>query len=87
MLILRSVWRQQTTNWGFLVLNFVSDVISIVHGYLKDLLEIVCHSTRAAQGLLEVLFEHLFKRYEYAMDQARLHLRIERSGMLLTSNH
>ena len=85
--ILPIVWKKQSANWDALALGYISDIVSIVHGYTLDLLQAICEDERILVGIGDVLFEQLLERYKKAIDHTRFVLSVERSGTPLTMNH
>lgn len=65
----------------------MSDVVSLVHGFIVDVLGNVCTDSTVHENLNSVLMPQLTKQYCSAMDYARFILRIERHEPLQTENH
>jgi len=85
--ILPIVWKKQSANWDALGLGYISDIITIVHSYIQDLLWALCKDERVPQAIEDVLLDHLTERYKKSIDHATFILTVERSGTPLTTNH
>jgi len=85
--ILPIVWKKQSANWEELALGYISDIVSIVHGFTRDLLAIICTDERTLNGVADLLLEQLLDRYRRAIDHTKFVLTVERSGTPLTTNH
>ncbi len=85
--ILPIVWKKQSANWEELALGYISDIVSVVHGFTRDLLAIICTDERTLNGVADLLFEQLLDRYRRAIDHTKFVLTVERSGTPLTTNH
>ncbi|KAL8724891.1 MAG: hypothetical protein Q9181_006634 [Wetmoreana brouardii] len=79
------VWRKQSSKWSNLALGYTSDIVSITHTYIRDLLREICVDDRVRAGLLSTMMDKLTDRYKRAMDQAQFLLEIEQDP--LTYNH
>ena len=85
--ILPIICEKQSANWDVFALGYISDVVSIVHGFTQDLLHALCKNERIRQGLNDVLLNHLLDRYEEGIEYKKVMLSVERSGTPLTLNH
>lgn len=81
------VWRKQSVNWDDLALRYISDVIAIVHRFIRSLLQAICPDVRILKELTSVLMEELVTRYKKAIDQVKFILKVERAGTPMTLNH
>ncbi|KAL8945457.1 MAG: hypothetical protein Q9211_000022 [Gyalolechia sp. 1 TL-2023] len=79
------MWKKQSGKWDKLALGYASDIVSITHTYICDLLKEICEDDRVRGGLLSALMDQLTERYKRAMDQTRFILLVERTPM--TTNH
>lgn len=79
------MWKKQSSKWKNLALGYTSDIISISHKYIHDLLEEICEDDRIRKNLLAIMMDKLTERYQRAIDQTKLILQVERSP--LTVNH
>lgn len=70
-----------------LALGYISDIVSIVHGFTQDLLHAICKDERILNGLSDILLDKLTERYRKSIDHTRFILSVERSGTPLTTNH
>ena len=85
--ILPIVWKKQSSKWDALAMGYISDIVSIVHGFTQDLLRAICTDERILQGINDVLLDHLVERYKKAIEHTKFVLSVERSGTPLTMNH
>ena len=85
--ILPIIWKKQSANWDVLALGYISDIVSIVHGFIRDLLRALCEDERIRQELNDVLLDHLLGRYEKRIEDNKVILSVERVGTPLTSKH
>jgi hypothetical protein len=81
------LWKQQSAKWDEYALGYISDIISLVHDFLLELLSAVCLDNRVREGLLSVLMEPITDRYRKAVDHVKFILEVERAGTPLTQNH
>lgn len=81
------LWKQQSAKWDDYALGYISDIISLVHDFLLELLAAVCPDNRVREGLLSVLMEPITDRYRKAINHVKFILEVERCGTLLTQNH
>ena len=80
-------WKAQSKNWDAIALGYISDVISIVHAFIQELLNTMCTDKRVLRSLSDVLLDHLIERYKKSIEQTKFILSVERSGTPLTTNH
>lgn len=85
--ILATTMKTQSTKWESITLGYVSDIISLIHGFVDKILGSICHEERVKDELLATLMDQLLQRYRDAIEQARLLLSMERTGNLMTLNH
>ncbi|KKY38956.1 putative interferon-induced gtp-binding protein mx1 [Diaporthe ampelina] len=86
--LLGTTFKEQSRRWGDLVMSHVSDVITLVHHFIVDLLSHVCADPQVMEQLWDnVLLEKLQESYKRGMDQAKVLLHIEREGTPITYNH
>ncbi|KAL8965577.1 MAG: hypothetical protein Q9183_003776 [Haloplaca sp. 2 TL-2023] len=80
-----TVWRKQSSKWEHLALGYMSDVVTITHAYIRDLLLEICVDDRVQKGVLLCMMDKLTERYKRAMEQTQLLLDVEKASM--TYNH
>lgn len=69
-------------------MSHVSDVITLIHHFIIELLSHTCADKQVMEQLWDnVLLEKLQESYKRGMDQARILLKIEREGTPITYNH
>ncbi|KAL8951732.1 MAG: hypothetical protein Q9222_002311 [Ikaeria aurantiellina] len=81
--LIQTMWRKQSSNWRNLALGYTSDIVSITHTYILDLLNILCQDKRVSANLLEAMMEHLTERYKRAMDHTHFILHVENNPWTL----
>ncbi|KAI4175456.1 MAG: hypothetical protein LQ343_001656 [Gyalolechia ehrenbergii] len=79
------MWKKQSAKWDKLALGYASDIVSITHTYICDLLKEICEDDRVRGGLLSIMMDQLTERYKRAIDHTRFILQVERTPM--TANH
>ncbi|KAL8832397.1 MAG: hypothetical protein Q9170_004898 [Blastenia crenularia] len=83
--LIPTMWKKQSRKWDTLALGYTSDIISLTHNYIHDLLWEICEDERVRTGLLLTMMEELTDRYTKALDQTEFILQVERDP--LTVNH
>lgn len=78
--------KTQSARWEGLALGYISDVISMAHTYITDLLQLICPDVRVREGLMSVMMEGLMAKYKGAIDNVRFLLHVERMGKPTTLN-
>ena len=78
--------KTQSARWEGLALGYISDVISMAHTFITDLLHLICPDVRVRDGLISVMIEELMAKYRSAIDYVRFLLHVERMGRPLTLN-
>lgn len=81
------IWKKQSFNWDDLALGYISDVIAIVHCFIRCLIQAICPDERVVKELTSVLMEELVTRYQKAIDQVKFILSVEKAGTPMTLNH
>lgn len=76
----------QSARWEGLALGYISDLISMAHTFIIDLLQLICPDVRVRDSLMSVMMEELMVKYKGALDHVRFLLHIERMGRPLTLN-
>ena len=85
--LLAMTMKAQSSKWEEIALAYISDVVTIAHTFIVDLLRLVCLSLRVREGLMSILMNDLMAKYKTAFDSAWLLLRLERMGTPITLNH
>lgn len=85
--LLAITMKHQSEKWNGLALGYMSDIVTFVHGFISDLLRLLCPDERIRASLLALLMDGLVERYKQAFDQIRFILRVERTGQPMTLNH
>ncbi|KAJ5917530.1 hypothetical protein N7466_011084 [Penicillium verhagenii] len=85
--LLSSLMKKQSTKWITLANGYISDIITIVHGYITNGLKMVCTNKKVYENLLVLLMDKLLERYRSAIDQVAFLLFVERSMTPITVNH
>ena len=68
-------------------MEYVEDIISLVHSFTVALLATICKDLRARQALHSILLDQLTDRYKKSIDHTKFLLTVERSGTPMTMNH
>ena len=85
--ILAITMKAQSSKWEEIALAYISDVVTLAHTFIVDLLQLVCPNPRVREGLLSILMDDLMARYKTAFASARHLLCLERMGTPITLNH
>lgn len=78
--------KTQSARWEWLALGYISDVISMAHDFITDLLELICPDARVRDSLMSVMMDGLMAKYKAALDNVRFLLHVERMGRPTTLN-
>jgi hypothetical protein len=78
--ILATTMKVQTTKWAAIALGYISDVVTVVHRFVDQVLRSICSDLRVKSELLSVLMDGLVERYQKAVDQVSFLLAVERTG-------
>jgi hypothetical protein len=81
------LWKKQSENWAGFALGYISDIISLVHDFLLELLSEVCNDNRVRDGIVATLMDPITERYRQAVKHVQFIVQVERSGTMLTTNH
>ena len=81
------IWKKQSVKWEDLALGYISDVVSLVHCFIVNLLEKLCVDDRVRPRILTVVTEKLINGYQKAIGHANFILQVERGGTPQTMNH
>ena len=84
--LLAMTMKTQSVKWEDLALGYISDVVSMAHSFIVDLLKELCPDVRMRNGLSNVLMEDLVKMYRSAIDHVHFLLHVERAGTPATLN-
>ena len=85
--LLPIIFQEQSKKWDGLALAYISDVIRVIHSFLKDLLSALCPDARVRSNLWASISDELLERYKKAISHTHFLLGVERNGTLLTTNH
>lgn len=85
--LLASAMKQQTTKWQDICRGYVSDVISLTHWYIENMLRELCSDQRVIRGLWGLLTDKILTGYKNALNQVDFVLNVERSMKPTTQNH
>lgn len=78
--------KTQSSKWEKLALGYISDLASMAHTFIVDLLRLLCPDSRVRDGLMSVMTERLIEKYKDALDHVRFLLHVERMGRPTTLN-
>lgn len=85
--LLSTLMKKQTAKWPMLSLGYISDIVTMVHTFIENVLDAICVDKKIAQNILALLMDDLSGRYRDAIQQIEFLLRIERQGTPMTLNH
>jgi hypothetical protein len=85
--LLAITMRKQSVNWTGLAFGYISDIVTMAHTFICDLLKILCPDERVRAGLSSGLAENLLAKYKKAFSFVEFLLEVERSGTPTTLNH
>ncbi|KAK2018162.1 dynamin family protein [Colletotrichum eremochloae] len=84
--LLPTAFKEQSKKWESVTLAHVSNVILVVHHFIYGVVKEACGDGLVVEGLWSSIVEDLVKRYQMAMQQARLLIHVEREGRSITYN-
>jgi hypothetical protein len=79
--------REQSKKWNSIATGYISDVVTIVHNFIAELLQLICPETRVRNGLTSLLIDGLLERYKKSIAQVDFVLQVERSEEPATQNY
>ena len=85
--LLAITMKEQSKKWSSIALGYVSDVVTIVHSFVTELLPLICPDERVRNGLTTLLMDGLLERYRRAVTQVEFVLQVERAEKPATQNH
>ncbi|KAH6675980.1 hypothetical protein B0J14DRAFT_478419 [Halenospora varia] len=85
--LLAITMKEQSKKWDSIALGYISDVVTMVHNFVTQLLQLICPDERVRNGLTSVLTDSLLERYKKAVAQVAFILQVERSEKPATQNH
>lgn len=78
--------KAQSKNWERIALEYIREVISASHTFIKEALTEVCHDDSVRDELLHALMKGLMERYKTAVDNVHFLLKTEREIPLTTED-
>ncbi|OQD94374.1 hypothetical protein PENSOL_c026G02949 [Penicillium solitum] len=85
--LLSTLMKKQSIKWSVLAWGYISDIISVVHAFIRKALEVVCKDTQMSSKIMSLLMDDLVEKCKHAMSMVEFLLRIEREGTPVTLNH
>ncbi|OQE16540.1 hypothetical protein PENFLA_c027G00286 [Penicillium flavigenum] len=85
--LLSTLMKKQSVKWPILARGYISDIISVVHAFMRKALEVVSKSTQISTNIMSLLMDNLVEKYKQAISTVEFLLRIEREGTPTTLNH
>jgi hypothetical protein len=79
--------KRQSVKWRELALGYISDIITMVHAFVKDLLQHITPNENVRMGIESLLMDELEKKYQNAMSHVNFLLDVELEGTPATHNH
>ncbi|KAK2041561.1 dynamin family protein [Colletotrichum somersetense] len=84
--LLPTAFKEQSKKWESITLAHVSNVILVVHHFIFGMIQEACGDGTVLDALWSSIVEDLVKRYQMAMQQAKLLIHVEREGRSITYN-
>jgi hypothetical protein len=66
--ILATTMKGRSTKWASIALGYISDIVTIVHGLINRVLDLICPERVVKAELLSVLMDGLFECYSKAIE-------------------
>lgn len=85
--LLSTLMKKQSVKWPIIARGYISDIISVVHAFIRKALEVVSKDTQISSNIMSLLMDDLVERYKQAISTVEFLLRIEREGTPITLNH
>ena len=85
--LLAIIMKKQSVNWTGLALGYISDMVSLIHSFIINLLHRICSDRRVQIGLQSMLMDGLIDMYKQAFKHVQFILDVERTGTPRTLNH
>jgi hypothetical protein len=84
--IVRVIFREQSKKWSSISLSHVSNVVLVIHDFIRGIINVACPDEVIRASLWTFLSDKLLKRYKTARDHAEFLLKVEFEGRSLTYN-
>ncbi|GKT45678.1 interferon-induced GTP-binding protein Mx2 [Colletotrichum spaethianum] len=84
--MLPTAFKEQSKKWESITLAHVSNVILVVHHFIYGVVKEACGDGAVLEALWSSVLEDLVKRYQMAIQQAKLLIHVEREGRSITYN-
>lgn len=84
--VLAMAWEEQTVKWEKIALGYVSDVVTMVHAFMIDLLDEVVPDQRIRKKLVHFLTKEAQIKYRASLEQTKTLLEIARGDVWLLQN-
>ncbi|KAJ0166760.1 Interferon-induced GTP-binding protein Mx2 [Colletotrichum tanaceti] len=84
--MLPTAFKEQSKKWESITLAHVSNVILVVHHFIFGAIKEATGDGQVLEALWSSILEDLVKRYQMAMQQAKLLIHVEREGRSITYN-
>jgi hypothetical protein len=78
--LLPAIMKTQSSRWPAIAHGYIADVITMVHNFVLQALELACPELKVRTRLLTVIMDDLLAKYSRAIEQVDFLLRIERTG-------
>ncbi|KAI1450198.1 P-loop containing nucleoside triphosphate hydrolase protein [Annulohypoxylon stygium] len=86
--LVATMFKEQSKKWKPITLSYMTQVISAIHHFIKNILLLICPDERVREELWNsYLLEELQKSYRRALDNVKLLLEVEHEEDPLTLNH
>ncbi|KAI8305059.1 dynamin family protein [Colletotrichum sp. SAR11_59] len=84
--MLPTAFKEQSRKWESITLAHVSNVILVVHHFIRGLVREACTDRPVREALWSSILDDLIKRYQGAMDHAKFLIHVERYSLSMTYN-
>lgn len=85
--LLAVTMKRQSVKWKGFALGYISDIVTLVHNFVIDLLQVVCPVERVRRGIISLLMDRLMEKYQSAISHVNFLLDVELDGTPATLNH
>ncbi len=79
--------KRQSVKWKSLALEYIANIVMMVHIFVVDLLRMICLVKRVQNDIMSLLMERLIEKYKASISHVDFLLEIELDGTSATLNH
>ena len=84
--VLSNAMTSQSENWQDIALGYISDIMTLVNGFIDKLYSVVCRERLLQRSLKGALLDGLTERYYKALEHTKFLLEVERQEAPVTSD-